>query len=111
VLRVPTRVVPWLVAALVGGLFAWDASAPPSRQWTTRTAIAAIHLYQRTASSKLPSIGIQCRFTPTCSRYSVAVLERYGIVRGSALTLLRLARCGPWTAAGTEDPPPANRGV
>jgi putative membrane protein insertion efficiency factor len=91
---------------MAGALFAWDASAPPSRQWTTRAAIGAIHVYQRTASSKLPALGIRCRFTPTCSRYSAAVLERHGIVRGTALTVVRLVRCGPWTAAGTADPVP-----
>jgi hypothetical protein len=91
VLRVPPRFVPWIIAGLVGALFAWDASRPPSRQWTTRALVATIHVYQRTASPRLP--------------YSVAVLERYGIVRGGALTLVRLARCGPWTAAGTEDRP------
>jgi putative membrane protein insertion efficiency factor len=106
VFRVAPRVLAWTVAAAAGALFAWDASAPPSRQWTTRAAVAGIHVYQRTASARLPALGIHCRFTPTCSRYSVTVLERHGIVRGSALTLLRLARCGPWTAAGTDDPPP-----
>lgn len=103
--RLPSRTVPWIVAGAAGALFAWDASAPPARQWSTRALVSTIHVYQRTASPRMPSLGVRCRFTPTCSHYSVAVLERYGIVRGGALTVLRLARCGPWTAAGTHDPP------
>jgi hypothetical protein len=106
VLRASPRVVSWIVAGAVGALLAWDASRVPAQQWSTRALVATIHVYQRTASPRLPALGIRCRFTPTCSRYAVAVLERRGIVRGSALTLLRLARCGPWTADGTNDPPP-----
>jgi hypothetical protein len=105
-MRVPPRLVPWLTAGVIGAVFAWDASRPPARQWSTRTLVATIRVYQRTASPLMPSVGVRCRFSPTCSRYSVAVLERHGVLRGTALTLVRIARCGPWTAEGTEDPPP-----
>jgi uncharacterized protein len=105
-MRVPPRLVPWLVAGAIGAVFAWDASRPPARQWSTRALVGTIRVYQRTVSPRMPVVGVRCRFTPTCSRYSVAVLERHGILRGTALTAVRLARCGPWTAAGTEDPPP-----
>jgi len=105
-LPVPRRVLAWTMAAAVGSLFAWDATRTAGTQWTARAAVYAIRVYQRTASPLLPSIGIRCRFTPTCSRYAVAVIERHGIIRGSALSLWRLARCGPWTPAGTKDPPP-----
>jgi hypothetical protein len=105
-MRVPSRFVPWLAAGAIGAVFAWDASRPPAQQWSTRALVATIRVYQRTASPRMPIVGVRCRFTPTCSRYSVAVLEHHGILRGTALTLVRLARCGPWTAAGTEDLPP-----
>jgi putative membrane protein insertion efficiency factor len=104
-MRFPARLLPWLLAGAIGALFAWDASRPPARQWTTRALVATIHVYQRTASPRLPALGIRCRFSPTCSHYAVAVLERHGILIGSARTLWRLARCGPWTAMGTSDPP------
>jgi uncharacterized protein len=82
-----------------------DLQRAPQAQATTRVTIGAIHLYQRTASRAMPTIGIRCRFEPTCSRYSEAVLKRDGLVRGSWLTVRRLARCGPWTPMGTIDPP------
>ena len=53
----------------------------------------------------MPSIGIQCRFTPTCSRYADVVIARHGTVAGTWRTVTRLARCGPWTAMGTVDEP------
>ncbi len=105
-LHLPPRLVAWTVASMVGLVFAWDASRPPAAQWTTRATVAALHVYQRTASPLMPSIGVRCRFTPTCSHYAEAVLARHGILRGTGLALWRLGRCGPWTPAGTHDPPP-----
>jgi putative membrane protein insertion efficiency factor len=52
-----------------------------------------------------PWLGSACRFEPTCSRYSLAALERHGAFLGSYLTLRRLSRCHPWCAGG-HDPVP-----
>ncbi len=53
-----------------------------------------------------PWLGSACRFTPTCSAYSLEALERHGALAGSYLTLARLRRCHPWCAGG-HDPVPA----
>lgn len=53
-----------------------------------------------------PSLGSSCRFEPSCSVYSLQALQQHGAVRGSYLTLHRLARCQPWCDGGT-DPVPA----
>ena len=50
-------------------------------------------------------IGNVCRFTPSCSAYSLESLERHGAVAGSYLTVRRLARCQPWCRGG-HDPVP-----
>jgi putative membrane protein insertion efficiency factor len=89
-----------LVAALVA-----DLRREPARQLSTRAALAAVHTYQRVLSSWMPAFGIRCRFTPTCSRYAEVVIANDGILRGGWKTARRLARCGPWTPAGTVDPP------
>jgi len=68
-------------------------------------AIASIHAYQRTLAPTAARIGFRCRFTPTCSRYAEAAIRRDGMIRGGARALARVARCGPWTAAGTRDEP------
>jgi len=92
-------------AALALLLLVLDGSRPPGRQWTARGLVAAIHLYQATGSRLMPRLGVHCRFTPTCSHYGEGALRRYGALKGTLLTLRRVARCGPWTPAGTYDPP------
>jgi putative membrane protein insertion efficiency factor len=67
--------------------------------------LTAIDLYQRTLSSQMETAGVRCRFEPTCSRYAQAVIRRDGALEGSWRTLRRIARCGPWTPAGTRDLP------
>jgi len=52
-----------------------------------------------------PWLGSACRFTPSCSVYSLEALERHGAALGSYLTLRRLARCHPWCEGG-HDPVP-----
>ncbi|MEO8678957.1 MAG: membrane protein insertion efficiency factor YidD [Vicinamibacterales bacterium] len=79
---------------------------PPSAQWSTRAAVAGIHLYQDTLSPLYARAGVQCRFTPTCSHYGEDVIRRFGIARGGWLATKRVLKCGPWTAMGTIDPPP-----
>lgn len=84
-----------------------DTRRPPDRQFMTRTAIGAIHLYQATLSKWYARAGVQCRFTPTCSHYGEAVLRQFGAARGGWMAIRRVMRCGPWTPMGTTDPPPA----
>ena len=68
-------------------------------------AIGGIHLYQHTLAPAAAHLGFRCRFTPTCSRYGEIVIARDGFVRGGWQAVKRIARCGPWTAAGTVDEP------
>lgn len=103
VMLVKSRRARWGLAGLVLlVLLAVDCSRPAAEQWSARGLIASIHLYQATLSPRLPT---QCRFRPTCSHYGEAVIAKYGTIKGIFLTLRRIARCGPWTPAGTLDPP------
>jgi putative membrane protein insertion efficiency factor len=47
-----------------------------------------------------------CRFEPTCSRYAYEAIERFGVARGSWLTLKRLGRCQPLSRKFGYDPVP-----
>jgi uncharacterized protein len=47
-----------------------------------------------------------CRFEPTCSRFAYEAVERFGVVRGSWLTLKRLLRCQPFSRKFGYDPVP-----
>jgi putative membrane protein insertion efficiency factor len=55
-----------------------------------------------------PWLGSACRFTPTCSVYSLEALERHGAAAGSYLTVARIARCHPWCQGG-HDPVPDDK--
>jgi len=94
-----------LAVIVAAGAILFDVMRPPARQSSARLAVAGIHLYQRALSPAAARAGAVCRFTPTCSRYAETVIARDGIVRGGWLAVKRIARCGPWTPAGTKDPP------
>ncbi|HEY6854900.1 MAG: membrane protein insertion efficiency factor YidD [Mycobacterium sp.] len=72
-----------------------------------RGLIFLIQLYRHMVSPlRLPT----CRFTPTCSQYAVDALAEFGLVRGSGLAAVRLAKCGPWHRGGW-DPVPERGGA
>ena len=50
--------------------------------------------------------GAGCRFEPTCSRYLLEAVELHGVVRGTWLGLMRLAKCHPWGGFGVDPVPP-----
>jgi putative membrane protein insertion efficiency factor len=62
-----------------------------------RVITAPIRLYQRLVS---PAMAPRCKYEPSCSRYAVQAIERYGILRGSVLAAWRLLRCNPWSHGG-----------
>ena len=68
-------------------------------------AIAPIRAYQTLISPALPR---RCKYEPTCSRYAVQAIRRYGILRGLVLAGWRLLRCNPWSHGG-HDPVEAQR--
>ena len=67
----------------------------------TAALFAAIRVYQWTLS---PLIGQACRFEPTCSRYMVGAVRKYGLARGVGKGIVRLLKCHPWHPGG-HDPP------
>ena len=67
-----------------------------------------IRLYQWTVS---PLLGPTCRVHPSCSQYALEAMVRFGVLRGSVLTVARLARCHPWHPGGFDPVPAAGRGT
>ena len=59
--------------------------------------IALIRGYQLVISPMLPPA---CRFTPTCSAYTLEAIRRYGALRGSYMGVRRLLRCHPFHPGG-----------
>jgi uncharacterized protein len=62
-----------------------------------RAVTAPIRLYQRTLSR---AVSPRCKYEPSCSRYAVQAIERYGILRGLVLAAWRVLRCNPWSHGG-----------
>ncbi|HEX5164435.1 MAG TPA: membrane protein insertion efficiency factor YidD, partial [Thermomicrobiales bacterium] len=62
-----------------------------------RLALLLIRGYQRGISPMLPP---SCRFVPTCSDYGYQAIEKYGIIRGGAMTVWRIMRCNPFNKGG-----------
>lgn len=81
-----------------------DFAVPTGRGFAARTALYAIDAYRAAISPRLHGI-VECRFIPSCSAYGRESIRKHGFAVGSAKTAWRIARCGPWTPAGTSDPP------
>ena len=47
----------------------------------------------------------RCKYIPTCSNYAITVLEDFGTIKGSYLTIKRLIKCNPLSHGGIDLPP------
>jgi putative membrane protein insertion efficiency factor len=63
--------------------------------------IGLIWVYQGTLS---PLLGPACRFEPSCSRYMVEAIRKYGLLPGLRKGLKRFASCHPWHPGGYDPP-------
>lgn len=52
-----------------------------------------------------PLTMASCRFTPTCSAYSIEAIQKHGPLRGGWLSLKRILRCNPWGGHGYDPVP------
>jgi putative membrane protein insertion efficiency factor len=68
-----------------------------------KTALAALRIYKVYFSILFAG---SCRFEPTCSRYAYEAIERFGVMRGTWMGLLRLLRCQPLSRKFGYDPVP-----
>lgn len=65
--------------------------------------IKIIQLYQKYLSP-LKGRGT-CIYTPTCSQYAVEAYQKYGVIKGSLLTIWRILRCNPFSKGGYDPVP------
>ncbi len=89
---------------LVVAIAIHDFAVPHGHGFAARGALFVIDEYRAHVSPHLRG-RVTCRFQPTCSAYGRAAIAKYGFGKGAAKTAWRIARCGPWTSAGTVDKP------
>ena len=68
-----------------------------------RIIIYLVRFYQITISRLLPR---SCRFTPTCSQYTIDAMKNHGFIKGMILSIYRIMRCQPFCAGGWDPVPP-----
>jgi len=59
--------------------------------------IGFIQFYQLSVS---PILGQNCRYSPTCSQFSIEAINKYGPMSGGWLSLKRIFSCHPWGGHG-----------
>lgn len=70
-----------------------------------------IRLYQATISPDHSALmtkilpGGVCRFHPTCSQYTYEAIAKYGVLKGGAMGIWRIARCNPFNPGGIDPVP------
>ena len=46
-----------------------------------------------------------CKYYPTCSRYAIEAIEKYGAFKGGSLAAWRILRCNPFSKGGNDPVP------
>lgn len=64
--------------------------------------VLLVRFYQIAISPLKPPT---CRFSPTCSSYTLEALKRYGLFKGGKLAIKRIMRCHPWGGSGYDPVP------
>jgi putative membrane protein insertion efficiency factor len=64
--------------------------------------IVLVRIYQLVISPIFPAT---CRYTPTCSHYTVEALKEWGPIKGTYLSVKRIASCHPRGGFGNDPVP------
>lgn len=64
-----------------------------------KTLVYIITIYQRYIS---PRLGKHCKYYPTCSEYTRQAVDKYGIIKGSLLGIIRILKCNPFSKGGVD---------
>jgi putative membrane protein insertion efficiency factor len=71
-------------------------------QILSKVVIRLLNIYRFFLS---PLLGNRCRFYPSCSCYAQEAVQAYGVIKGSRLVLMRLAKCHPFHPGGYDPIP------
>lgn len=68
----------------------------------TAPFIMLVRFYQIAISPILPAA---CRYSPTCSQYTIEALRTHGLFKGGWLSAKRIISCNPWGGSGYDPVP------
>lgn len=64
--------------------------------------IFLVRVYQTVISPLTPAT---CRYSPTCSHYTIEALKKHGLFKGGWLATKRIFSCHPWGGSGYDPVP------
>ena len=66
-------------------------------EFISEIIVILLKIYKKYISPILPA---SCRFEPTCSVYSMHAFKKYGIFKGTYMSVWRVMRCNPFSKGG-----------
>lgn len=68
--------------------------------------VFVLKIYKKIISPVMEILfGKACRFTPSCSSYTMEALEKFGTFKGLWLGIKRISKCHPRGASGFDPVP------
>ncbi|NQU68001.1 MAG: membrane protein insertion efficiency factor YidD [Candidatus Marinimicrobia bacterium] len=64
-------------------------------------SVIFVKIYQNTLGLLLPA---SCRYSPSCSHYTIQAIQKYGAGKGSLMGIKRILRCHPFSNHNLWDP-------
>lgn len=62
-----------------------------------RLMISLIKFYRKNISPMNPP---RCKYIPSCSKYALEAIEKYGAIKGGSMAIWRVLRCNPFSKGG-----------
>ena len=69
---------------------------------SAKALIMLVKAYQYLLS---PLLGSNCRYTPSCSSYTIEAIQLHGAAKGFLMGVWRILRCNPFSKGGYEPVP------
>ena len=62
--------------------------------------LSLLKIYQKYISPIFKTVGINCKYYPTCSEYMKQAIEKKGVLKGLYIGGKRILRCNPFSKGG-----------
>ena len=62
--------------------------------------IKILKFYKKGISPFFSTIGVHCKYEPTCSEYMKQAINKYGSLKGFFIGIKRFIRCNPFSKGG-----------